>query len=115
MSSNPLEFRDFITKYVGTQGVNIPDTVISLATAKRIAAVMEFIWKTFRLKGHPPLYKGLINALGLEFITNDSKARLEIGYRTFISIDQGATLNERIVISFIYYKKRDRINLSLFL
>lgn len=50
---------------------------------------MEFVWKTFRLKGHPPLYKGLVSALGLEFITNDTKARREIGYKTFVTIEQG--------------------------
>lgn len=88
-------FKDFITKYVATQGVTIPDKEVSLAMAKRVAAVMEFIWKTFRLKGHPPLYKGLVNALGLEFITNDKKAREEIGYKTFITIEQGLNLMKR--------------------
>jgi len=50
---------------------------------------MEFVWKIVRLKGHPPLYKGLVNTLGLEFITIDKRARQELGYRTFVSIEQG--------------------------
>lgn len=82
-------FKDFIKKYVGTQGIIIPDKEVSLAMAKRLASVMEFVWKTFGLKGHPPLYKGLVNTLGLEFITNDRKARQELGYKTFITIEQG--------------------------
>ncbi|MDJ1480219.1 NAD-dependent epimerase/dehydratase family protein [Cytophagaceae bacterium YF14B1] len=82
-------FKDFIQSYVGTQGVSIPDKTVSLAAAKRIAAVMEFVWKTFRLKGHPPLYKGLVNTLGLEFITNDKRARQELGYKTFVTIEEG--------------------------
>lgn len=82
-------FKDFIKKYVGTQGIIVPDKDVSLAMAKRVASVMEFVWKTFRLKGHPPLYKGLINALGLEFITNDKKARQELGYKPIVTIDQG--------------------------
>ena len=82
-------FKDFIKRYVGTQGVDVPDKSVSIGTAKFIAAVMEFIWKTFRLKGHPPLYKAMINTLGLEFITNDTKARRELGYKPFVTVEQG--------------------------
>jgi nucleoside-diphosphate-sugar epimerase len=82
-------FKDFIKKYVATQGITVPDKEVSLAMAKRVASIMEFIWKTFRLKGHPPLYKGLVNALGLEFITIDKKAIQELGYKPLVSISQG--------------------------
>lgn len=82
-------FKDFIKKYVATQGVEVPDKHVSLRMAKTVASIMEFVWKTFRLKGHPPLYKGLVNALGLEFITNDTRARQELGYKTFVTIEQG--------------------------
>lgn len=80
-------FKDFIKKYVGTQGVTVPDKAVSLAMAKRVASVMEFVWRTFRLNGHPPLYKGFVNILGLEFITTDKKARTELGYKTFVTIE----------------------------
>ncbi len=85
-------FKDFIKKYVGTQGITVPDKVVSLTTAKLVASVMEFVWKTFRLSGHPPLYKGMVNTLGLEFITNDNKARQELGYQPFVTIQQGLNL-----------------------
>jgi nucleoside-diphosphate-sugar epimerase len=85
-------FKDFIKKYVGTQGVIVPDKEVSLAMARRVASVMEFVWKTFKLKGHPPLYKGLINALGMEFITNDKKARHELGYKPIVTIEEGLNL-----------------------
>lgn len=85
-------FKDFIKKYVGSQGVPVPDKAVSLAMAKRVASVMEFVWRTFRLKGHPPLYKGLVNILGLEFITTDKKARTELGYKTVVTIEQGLKL-----------------------
>lgn len=88
-------FKDFIKKYVGTQGITIPDKDVSLAMAKIVASVMEFIWKTFRLKGHPPIYKGLVNVMGLEFITNDNKARQQLGYKTFITIEQGLDLMKK--------------------
>lgn len=88
-------FKDFITKYVGTQGITVPDKSVSLVMAKNVASIMEFVWKTFKLKGHPPLYKGLVNALGLEFITNDTKARREIGYKTFVTIEQGLEMMKK--------------------
>ncbi|MFC3199545.1 NAD-dependent epimerase/dehydratase family protein [Parapedobacter deserti] len=82
-------FKDFITKYVATQGVSVPDKSVSLSTAKRAATVMEFVWKVFGFKGHPPLYKGLVNTLGLEFITTDKRAKQELGYKTLVTIEQG--------------------------
>lgn len=85
-------FKDFIKKYVATQGITVPDKVVSLAMAKRVATVMEFVWKIFKLKGHPPIYNGLVNVLGVEFITDDSKARKELGYKTFVTIEQGIDL-----------------------
>ena len=85
-------FKDFIKKYVATQGIDVPDKSVSIGAAKFIAAIMEFIWKTFHLKGHPPLYKAMVNTLGLEFITVDSKARQELGYKAFVTVDEGLSL-----------------------
>lgn len=85
-------FKDFIKRYVGTKGVVVPDKSISIGTAKFVAAIMEFIWKTFRLKGHPPLYKAMVNTLGLEFITSDAKARKDLGYKPFVTVQQGLAL-----------------------
>lgn len=87
-SETPV-FKDFIKKYVGTQDVTVPDKYMPMKMAKIVASLMEFVWKTFRIKGHPPLYKGLLNTLGLEFITIDKKARQELGYKTLVSIDDG--------------------------
>lgn len=88
-------FKDFIKKYLATQGVIVPDKEVSLAMAKRVAAVMEFAWTTFRLKGHPPLYRGLINALGLEFITSDKRARQELNYKTLVTIEEGLKMMKK--------------------
>ncbi|MDX2279787.1 MAG: NAD-dependent epimerase/dehydratase family protein [Saprospiraceae bacterium] len=82
-------FKDFIKEYVATQGVTVPDKHVSLRMAKIVASIMEFVWKTFRLKGHPPLYRGLVNTLGLAFITSDKNARQELGYKTFVTIEEG--------------------------
>jgi nucleoside-diphosphate-sugar epimerase len=85
----PVVFRDFIERYVGTQGISVPDKSVSVGMAKFIAGMMEFVWKTFHLKGHPPLYKAMVNTLGLAFITSDAKARSEFGYQGSMSVTQG--------------------------
>jgi len=85
-------FKDFIKAYVATQGASIPDKAVSLPIAKVVASIMEFAWRTFRLGGHPPLYRGLVNTLGLEFITNDNKARQELGYENIVSMERGLEL-----------------------
>jgi nucleoside-diphosphate-sugar epimerase len=88
----PVVFKDFIQQYVGTQGIDVPDKSVSIRAAKMIAAIMEFVWKTFGLKGHPPLYKAMVNTLGLEFITKDTKARQELGYKNLLTVEQGLSL-----------------------
>jgi hypothetical protein len=34
----------------------------------------------------------MVNTLGLEFITSDAKARKELGYKTFVTVDQGLSV-----------------------
>jgi len=89
-------FKEFIKQYVATQGVNAGNMAVSLRIARMLAAFMEIVWKIFYLKGHPPLYKGLVNTLGLEFTTDDSKARRELGYQTLITIQQGLELMKKL-------------------
>lgn len=88
-------FKDFLARYVATQGVALPEKAISLRMAKILASLMEFIWNNFRLKGQPPLYKALINTLGLTFTLNDTRARNELGYRPIITLQHGMELMKR--------------------
>ena len=85
-------FKEFIKKYVATQGVTVPDKAVSLRMAKMVASIMEFVWRTFRLNGHPPLYKGFVNILGMEFITTDKRAKQEFNYKPIVTIGQGFAL-----------------------
>jgi nucleoside-diphosphate-sugar epimerase len=85
-------FKDFIKSYVATENVEVPDKEVSIKMAKFIASAMEFTWKTLRLKGHPPLYKAMINTLGLPFIINDDKARRELGYKPVTTIKEGLAI-----------------------
>ena len=82
-------FKDFIGQYVGTQGYTLPNLSIPIGLARFFAGLMASIWKTFKLKGHPPIYPGLVNVLGLEFTVNTQLAEGELGYQPIISIEEG--------------------------
>ena len=86
---DPVVMKDFIGKYVATQGVTLPDKKVSLGMARTVAGVMEFVWNTFRLKGQPPLFKAMVNMLGVELTINDNKARRDIGYKNVVTVEQG--------------------------
>jgi len=85
----PLTFKDFVQRYVGTQGVTAPDKEVSLRMAWIVAYVMEFVWKIGRLQGQPPLTKAVVYATGIELTVSDNKARRELGYKTIISFEEG--------------------------
>ncbi len=82
-------FKEFIREVLTTQGVNTPDRSVPLGVARLLASLLAGVWRTFRLKGHPPLYPGMVNTLGLPFIVSDAKARRQLGYQNVISLREG--------------------------
>jgi nucleoside-diphosphate-sugar epimerase len=85
----PVEFRDFLTRLVATQGVIAPARHAPLWVARAVAAAGEFAWTTFGLKGRPPLTQTAINLMFTEVTVSDRKARETIGYTSHVSIEQG--------------------------
>ncbi|MGA0557887.1 NAD-dependent epimerase/dehydratase family protein [Larkinella sp. VNQ87] len=85
----PQGFKSFITALLQTQNVDPGNRSVPLAIARFLGSAMAGIWRTFRLKGHPPLYPGMINTLGLSFIVSDAKIRQRLGYQPVISVSQG--------------------------
>jgi len=82
-------FRDFITRLLGTQGVEIPDRSMPRGVASAVTAAGEAVWRVLPLPGQPPL-----TSFGLWFITQEctidiSRARRELGYSPVTSIDDG--------------------------
>ncbi len=84
-----LQFRRFITDLLKTQNIDAPHKTVSLGVARTMAHVFAFVWKTFRLKNHPPLFPGMVNTLGLPFIISDDKAKKQLGYSPIISVKEG--------------------------
>ena len=76
----PTVFRDFITQWVGTQGVSIPDKSVPPGVAKAAAASAERIWRLLRRPGSPPLTRFAVWVSSQECTIDISRAERELGY-----------------------------------
>lgn len=78
----PVEFRDFITKLLATQGVDPGSRTIPHWLARAIVAGTSWMKK-------PPLTKTAFALMAHEVTVDDSKARRELGYRGTKTIADG--------------------------
>ena len=85
----PVEFRSFVSALLRTEGLDAGNRSVPQWLARTLAWSWELVWRTFRLKGGPPLTRALVHTLGDEITINDGKARREIGYVGAVSRDDG--------------------------
>lgn len=85
----PVVFRDFIARWVGTQGVTIPDRDMSPAAARFAAVAAEGVWRVLRLPGEPPITRTAVWLSALECTVDISRATRELGYRPPVTREQG--------------------------
>ena len=82
-------FKDFLSSYAQTQGVDLPEKSLPRWLALGSAKLVRYVWKRFNLNGEPPILPVLIYLLGTHMTISDQKARRELGYENAISMDQG--------------------------
>jgi nucleoside-diphosphate-sugar epimerase len=85
----PLEFRDFVTRLVRTQGVEPPAREAPLWLGDALARIGEWLWQEFPIGGEPPLTRTAMKLFFREVTVSDAKARSELGYRPVVSVEQG--------------------------
>jgi nucleoside-diphosphate-sugar epimerase len=85
----PVEFREFLTDMLRTQGVVPGGRTIPRGLARAMAAVAEASWSVLRLAHEPPLTRAALLRIGEEVTVVDTKARRELGYRTAVSREDG--------------------------
>jgi nucleoside-diphosphate-sugar epimerase len=85
----PVEFREFVTKLLGTQGVVAPERNVPLIPAKRGAASGEMLWRILPLKGSPPLTRMAVWVSSLETTIDISRAREQLGYEPVRTREDG--------------------------
>ncbi len=85
----PVEFRGFMTQLFATQGVDPGNKAIPHFLALAFAAICEWLWDAFGLKGQPPATRMGVRLGGEEVTVDDSKARRELGYQGRVTREQG--------------------------
>lgn len=84
-----LTMKDFLSRYVGTQNVQVPPMSIPKPIARTLAWASESVWKIFRRSGRPPLVRFSIDIMSAHCTLNIAKAKADLGYWPVISIEQG--------------------------
>lgn len=85
----PVEVKEFFTALLKTQGLEPPNKSIPKIVAQIVASAIEIIWRTFKVKGDPPVTKTAIKLMGEEVTVNDAKARKDLGYKGLVSVEEG--------------------------
>ena len=86
---DPIEFRDFVTKLLATQGIEPPGRNTPPIVARTAAALMEGMWRLLRRDSAPPVTRLAVWLSSLECTIDISKARSELGYEPVISREDG--------------------------
>jgi nucleoside-diphosphate-sugar epimerase len=77
----PVEFREFVSALMKTQGVEAPSRSIPTWVAGPLASTAEGLWRALPLPGQPPLTRFTYWVSSQECTINIDKARRELGYR----------------------------------
>ena len=85
----PVEFRGFISAMAATQGVDAGQRAVPRGLVYALAAVSEFAWRNFPLKGRPLVSRTAVILTGEQVTVNDAKARRELGYVGLVTREAG--------------------------
>jgi len=88
--------RDFVTRYVRTQGVEAPNKTIPRAVARFAARVIEPTWKLLFKGSKPPLVRFTVDMLSSNVTVSIEKARKELGYTPVMTVDEGMRTMPRL-------------------
>ena len=86
---DPVVFREFVTRLLGTQGVSAPGRSMPVGLARGAAAASEAAWRLLRLRGEPPITRIAVWLSSLECTIDISKARSELGYEPVVEVEAG--------------------------
>ncbi|EDY80905.1 3-beta hydroxysteroid dehydrogenase/isomerase family [Verrucomicrobiia bacterium DG1235] len=90
-NGEPVVLWDWINQLLTDHGVSKIHRRISLANARRLGSVMEFLWTLLRLKGEPPMTRFVASELAKDHWFDISAARRDLDYHPRITMAQGMT------------------------
>lgn len=81
--------KEFLTKLIQTEKVEVPEKSISSKIAKPLAFIIESIWRLLRIKSKPPMTRFAINIMSADCTVNTTRAKKELDYRPKFSVERG--------------------------
>jgi nucleoside-diphosphate-sugar epimerase len=75
-----VEFREFISDIVRPLGVDAVGPSVPLPLGWFGAGALEWVWRTLRLRGEPPISRPVLRLIGLPFTLSIERARTDLGY-----------------------------------
>jgi nucleoside-diphosphate-sugar epimerase len=85
----PVVFREFVTRMLGTQGVTVPDKSVPPGVARVAAAASERLWRLLKRPGPPPLTRFAVWVSSQECTIDISRAERELGYAPVTTREDG--------------------------
>jgi nucleoside-diphosphate-sugar epimerase len=81
--------REMISGMAASRGVSLPDKSVPGWVADALGAACEGAWRTFSLKGEPPLTRFSAMIMSRDAVLKDDKARGELGYAPVVGVEDG--------------------------
>ena len=88
-NNEPLPQGEIIGKLLAALGVDVKIRAVPAAVARTAGALVEKAWRTFSLKGEPPVTRFSVEQLATAHWYDTSAATRDFGYRPATSIAQG--------------------------
>lgn len=76
----PVNLWEWINAYLQREGIKPVSSAIGAGTAFRIGGVCEWLWRTFSLRGEPPMTRFVATELAKSHWFDISAARRDLGY-----------------------------------
>lgn len=81
--------REFLTAYLGTAGVAIPDKSLPGWLVRGLARALEPIWRALRIETQPPITRFEASILSVDCTLRIDKAREQLRYAPLLTVAQG--------------------------
>lgn len=85
----PVNAWEFINRILAAADLSPIGKKISQNAARKIGGVCEFLWKSLRLRGEPPMTRWVADELATSHWFDISAAKRELGYQPVVSHDEG--------------------------
>jgi nucleoside-diphosphate-sugar epimerase len=85
----PVEFREFLSQLLATQGVDAPSRSVPAPLAHALAVGGESLWRALPLPGQPPMTRFAYWVSSQECTIRIDKARAQLGYEPVRTVADG--------------------------